>query len=155
MEKIVTLNEDMSIERLSQIIKNALLNYPKILKAEEAIANEEDRKLAELYMALHKAIEFTLKNSDGLKPEDFVKTINATQTQLDAISKIWTNSRDNLLVGKLLSKKGGLLEDEDKYTGMGWELRMISAGKGIQSINQPIALLQITTTNASFFSIMQ
>ena len=98
---------------------------------------------------MHKAIEFKLKNSDGLKAEDFVNTINGTQTQLDTISKIWINSRDNLLVGKLLSKKGGLLEDEDKYTGMGWELRMISAGKGIQSINQPIALLQITTTNAS------
>lgn len=140
MEKILTLSESFSTDTLAQTFLSVLMNYPQVPK----VIDVEELKVAN---GLHKVIEETFKNSDGLKSEDLVALIGGTEEQLEALTKIWNSCRDKVILGTLLSRKGGVLDDEDKYMGMNWEFRMVSAGKGIQSVNQPIALLQINTKN--------
>ena len=142
---------------LPKIFETILTSYPTAARAEDAepfkgMDKEKSTEIAKTFTLL---IEQFLKLPDSSDSESLAAAVNevipaAEAAQKDVLTKIWLKNRDKVVL-EVLSKKGGMLEDESRYKGIGWEFRMVTSGRGIQGISQPIAMLQINSKNVIAF----
>lgn len=81
------------------------------------------------------------------------KLIEGTKEQIEALGEKWTSLRNQILLN-VLASKDSIMGNEERYAGVNWETRLISGGKGLQGLSQPIAVVQINTTKVKYISVI-
>ncbi len=160
MAKLVSVTPTLSVESLAKVFAAVLGAYPEPLPAEAVYQDPSQAKeyMQELVASLRTFAEQLLALPDSASPEavmQFVeKSADATKEQAETLARVWTFARERLVLASL-TKKGAALDHEDRLVGVEWESRMATAGRNLQGMGLPLAMVQIKTKSVLFFCVIE